>query len=151
MSWVNSLSDAEKWTFGLLAIATLVVFVALRFAIRHTRRTAAAKFRTAVLTTLSGLYPEPVNWPADVDPVLRKLFPALQTAVAQFWPFIPRRSRRAFDRAWFRYRCGLGRPIDHQCYNHYMDFGDNPDANGNFRRNVDALLSFARLVDENDR
>jgi len=101
------------------------------------RRSAAATFRTFIIATLSGLYPEPATWPDDGDPALRKLFPALQVAVAQFRPFIPLWRWRVFDRAWFRYRCATGRPIDVECYQHYMAFGDNPDANGNFRRNVD--------------
>jgi hypothetical protein len=91
MNWVNSLNDGDKWILCLLAVAMLGVFVALRFASRHVRRNAAAKFRTSVQTTLSDLYLEPVNWPADVDQVLRRLFPALQTAVTEFWPFIPSR------------------------------------------------------------
>jgi hypothetical protein len=64
--------------------------------------------------------------------------------VAQFRPFVPWWRRRAFDRAWFRYRSGTGRKIDLQNYHHYIAFGSNPEYKTEFRRNVDALLSFAK-------
>jgi hypothetical protein len=108
------------------------------------RRNAAVKFRAAFLAALSGLYPLPTNWPEDINHFLRGVFPALQNAVAEFRPFLPMWRRWAFDRAWFKYRCGTGRKIDLQNYFHYMAFGSNPNARENFRRNVDALLSFAK-------
>jgi hypothetical protein len=107
------------------------------------RRNAAAKFRAAFLSALSGLYPLPTNWPEDINHFLRGVFPALQSAVGEFRPFVAFWRRRAFDRAWFNYRCGTGREIDLQNYFHYMAFGSNPNAKENFRRNVAALLSFA--------
>jgi len=108
------------------------------------RRNAAATFRAEVLAVLKGLYPLPLEWPADITHALRKAAPALQSAVAQFRPFVPWWRRRAFDRAWFRYRSGSGREKDLQNYHHYIAFGSNPNARENFRRNVDALLSFAK-------
>jgi hypothetical protein len=39
------------------------------------RRNAAAKFRAAVLSALSGLYPLPTNWPEDINHFLRGCFP----------------------------------------------------------------------------
>jgi hypothetical protein len=107
------------------------------------KRNAATKFRAAFLTALSGLYPLPTNWPDDINRFLRGVFPTLQSAVAEFRPFVPFWRRRAFDRAWFKYRCGTGRQIDLQNYLHYIEFGSNPNAKEIFRRNVAALLSFA--------
>jgi hypothetical protein len=107
------------------------------------KRNAATKFRATFLTALSGLYPLPTNWSDDINRFLRGVFPTLQSAVAEFRPFVPFWRRRAFDRAWFKYRCGTGRQIDLQNYLHYMAFESNPNAKKLFRRNVAALLSFA--------
>jgi hypothetical protein len=51
------------------------------------RRAASAKFRATVLTALNGLYPLPMKWEKDMDAPLRAIFPALQTAVAEYRPF----------------------------------------------------------------
>lgn len=137
MDWINS-----------LIVASVVAVLAHRLTIgrdkRTVRRAAATKFRSVTLSAFTGLYPLPVNWPPDIDRTLIRIFPILQTAIAEFRPFVPWWRRRAYDRAWFRYRCGTGREIDLQNYHHYIAFGHNPDARGNFRRNVEALLKFAR-------
>ncbi|MGA8171115.1 MAG: hypothetical protein WB816_09865 [Methylocystis sp.] len=112
------------------------------------RRNASSKFRGSVLAALTGLYPHPVNWPDDIDPTLRNAFPTLQTAVEEFRPFVRWWQRRAYDRAWLRYRCATGRQVDIQCYLHYTNIQnlDEPkpptDAKITFHRNVSALLAF---------
>jgi hypothetical protein len=110
----------------------------------NAKRRASVKFYSAILAAFHGLYPLPVNWPLDIEYALRSVFPAIQTAIAEFRPYVPWWQRRAFDRAWFRYRCGTGREIDLQIYLHYTAFRDNTDAKGRFRRNVAALLAFAK-------
>jgi hypothetical protein len=139
--------DWRSYLFVGLVVAVVGAVVAHKLAIRrdrqNARRDAGAKFRVAYLSALSGLYPLPTNWPDDIDHFLRGVFPTLQSALAEFRPFVPFWRRWAFDRAWFKYRCGTGRPIDLQNYFHYMAFGSNPNAKENFRRNVAALLSFA--------
>lgn len=109
------------------------------------RRNAAIAFQFAIFETLKGLYPLPEKWPKDIEVPLRNAFASLQMAVAHFRSFVPKSERQAFDRAWAEYRCSTGRDVDVQSYHHYMDFGDNPDPRGNFRRNVEALLIFAKL------
>jgi len=137
MDWLNS-----------LIVTSVVALLAHRLTIgrdeRTARRNAQVKFRGAFLTSLSDLYPLPVNWPHDIEKALGSIFPILQTAIAEFRPFVPWWRRRAYDRAWFRYRYGTGRQIDLQNYHHYIAFGNNPDARRNFCRNVAALLRFAR-------
>lgn len=116
------------------------------------RRNAAAKFRNGVLNALNGLYPLSVNWPDDIDRALRNVFPALQTTVDEFRPFVRWWRRRANDRAWFRYRCATGRQVDIQCYLHYTDIVDldqpksSPVAKVTFHSNVSALLAFAAIA-----
>jgi hypothetical protein len=139
----------QHWRAVSAAIATaaLTGYVALRVGSKGRRAEACANFRAAVLAQFEGLYPNPVSWPeegAGIDHKLRSVFPKLQTAVAAFRPYVPWYRRWLFDRAWFRYRCATGRPIDTQCYHHYMPFVDNPQYRENFKRNVASLLSYAR-------
>jgi hypothetical protein len=135
-----------------LVVAVVTAVVAHKLAVRRdretARRNAAVRFRAAFMSALSGLYPLPTSWPADkdIDRVLRGVFPTLQGAVAEFRPFVPFWRRWLFDRAWFKYRCGTGRRIDLQNYHHYTEFGSNPNAKENLRRNVAALLSFATIL-----
>ncbi|KAF0233909.1 MAG: hypothetical protein FD177_1321 [Desulfovibrionaceae bacterium] len=44
------------------------------------------------------------------------------------------------------YKNAYGRDIDIQCYHHYMSFGDNPEYKETLKKNVDALLSFAKDI-----
>jgi hypothetical protein len=130
--------------------AVLVALLAHRLTISReklaARRTASVKFRQTVLGLFSGWYPLPVNWPDDIDRSLRIAFPTLQAAVAEFRPYVPWWRRRAFDRAWFRYRCGTGREIDLQNYHHYIAFDSNPNARVNFQKNVADLIAFSNRL-----
>jgi hypothetical protein len=143
MDWRSSLFVG---LVGMVVGGVLTHNLATRRDRQTARRNAAATFQADVLAVLKGLYPLPFEWPADPTETLRKAAPELQSAVAQFRPFIPWRRRRAFDRAWFTYRSGTGREIDVQNYHHYIAFGSNPNARENSRRNVDALLSFANVL-----
>lgn len=107
-----------------------------------------AKYRASVLEALSGLYPIPTNWPSNVDAHLRKAFPTLQRAIAEFRPYVPWYSRRSYDNAWRVYRVGTdGREIDKQVYHQYMGFTSpgEPviDPKETFRVNVSRLFRFA--------
>ncbi len=129
--------------FGSILLACFVAWLGYRTAHRGRRAAACVTFRSAVLTELGSIYPNPAAWPEDIDAFLRSHFTALQTAVENFRPFVPRWNRWRFDRAWFRYRCATGRKVDIQCYHHYMAFGDNPNYKAIFHSNVSSLLSFA--------
>jgi hypothetical protein len=121
-------------------------YIVWRNNFKSRRAQACASFRAAVLAALEGLYPVPSKWPQDsvaIDPILREVFPRLQTAVANFRPFVPWWRRHHFDRAWFRYHCSTGRSVDAQVYHHYMPFSDQPDPKLSFHANVQRLLSFA--------
>lgn len=114
---------------------------------KNARRTAAAKYRSALLESFAGLYPVPSNWPKNIDVHLRQAFPLIQRAVAEFRPYVPRRARNSYDQAWFVYRLGTdGREIDKQLYHQYMGFTDpgQPvvDPKMTFYNNVAGLLAF---------
>ncbi|MGY3265522.1 hypothetical protein [Lysobacter sp. HA35] len=115
---------------------------------KNARRSAAAKYRAALLESFAGLYPVPSNWPRDIDSHLREIFPALQRAAAEFRPYMLWRARRSYDRAWSNYRLGPGgREIDKQLYHQYMGFTDPgqpaSDPKATFKTNVARLLAFA--------
>ena len=101
----------------------------------------------------------PSNWPktTGIEPRLRAVFPALQSTVATFRPFVAAKDRAKFDEAWLNFRTRTKREIDHD-YTQYMDFTSTTlnsyggetviAANGKaqFKRNVDRLLAFAEDV-----
>jgi hypothetical protein len=129
--------------FGAVLLACFGAWLAYRTAHRGRRANACATFRSAVITELGSIYPNPVAWPDNVDVFLRAHFTALQSAVENFRPFVPWWNRWRFDCVWFRYRCATGRKVDIQCYHCYMAFGDNPNYKAIFHANVSSLLSFA--------
>jgi hypothetical protein len=111
------------------------------------RRDASQKYHATLLKAFSGLYPLPTEWPnrdSDIDQSLRKVFSELQIAIEEYRPFIPSKLRLSYDDAWSIYRNAYGRPVDYQCYHHYIPFSDNPDPKKVFHKNVERLLSFAK-------
>jgi hypothetical protein len=129
---------------GVLLSAFFLLYVHSK----NAKRTAAAKYRAALLKAFSGLYPIPSNWPRDIDSHLREIFPELQVAVAEYRTFIPWYSRKKYDYAWFVYRLDKdGREIDKQLYFHYMGFRDadrpTSDPKQEFHCNVSRLMAFA--------
>lgn len=138
-TWAVYIIVALLGVLGAFAVQRYVAF-----------RNASVKFRAAVLTALSGLYPHPANWPRDsvaIDAILKKEFPSMQAAVREFRDVLPWWRRRAFDAAWLHYCCSTGRECDKNTYHHYMPMhspGEQPpDVKAMFHDNVSKLLSFA--------
>jgi len=166
--------DIDKGTLPALTNVTLMpipTFLAPFFRLvttlfnrhsdRKTRRAnACAAFRESIHRELQGLYPHPTAWPPGpgIDQRLRSVFPALQSAVSIFRPYLSKRQQQQFDEAWLYYRTATKREIDAQSYTHYMNFTTTSvsayggltnlkqDGKETFRRNVDRLLSFAQDV-----
>jgi hypothetical protein len=129
---------------------------------REARRVnACQKFNSSIITSLSGLYPVPSNWPSHVNSTIRILeskFPALQAAVTEFRPYVPWYKKRSFDRAWRTYRLGEdGREIDGQDYWQYVPYSGQGYEDGkyikndnrltyksDFKKNIDKLLSYSK-------
>ena len=145
---------------GLSSLWKLVTAAINWLSSRSIRRAEACRdFRATFNRELAGLYPMPSNWPkaTGIEPRLRAVFPALQSAVATFRPFVPTQDRAKFDEAWLNYHTSTKRAID-QDYTHYMNITSTSlnsyggetviAANGKeqFKRNVDRLLSFAQDV-----
>ena len=140
-----------------ILLASFVGYIAWRNNFKVRRANACIAFRSAVLAELGSIYPNPANWPGDIDKFLRSKFAALQTSVENFRPFVPWWKRWLFDHAWRIYRLGEdGRDIDIQYYWQYRPHVVDGVENGryhkydntltfkeNFKKNVASLLSFA--------
>ena len=156
------LDATSLWLLAAVG-ACLAWFVPHRLSLSRERRSsfrlASGRFRSAVLTALSGLYPIPSDWPSNgtaIRDVLREKFPAIQAAAAEFRPHVPLLKRWLFDTAWRLYRLGKdGREIDQQDYSQYMPLSGSGIEKGepyvhdnrltykaNFKENVDRLLRF---------
>ncbi len=128
---------------GAILCACFVAYLSWRSNSKARRANAGSIFRAAVMLELGSIYPNPPEWPKNIDNFLRERFTNLQIAISNFRPYLPWWKRMCFDRAWFHYRCATRRKVDIQCYHHYMAFGDNPNYKKNFYDNVSHLLSFA--------
>jgi hypothetical protein len=142
-------------------VVAVVSFIYALYTGKRARRAAACKdFREAVHRELKGLYPRPTDWPKSpgIMKRLESVFPALQMAVANFRPFVPKKYQEDFDSAWAIYRNDTKRDIDHQSYTQYLNITSTTvnatggetvipnDGQANFKRHVDKLLSFAQDV-----
>lgn len=145
---------------GAILLACFGAYLAWRNGYKARRAAAAAKFRASVLSALQGLYPLPVAWPKNelrIREELQARFPVLQSAVAEFEPYVLWYKRKAFAQSWRQYRLGEdGREIDQQDYWQYVPLRGTSVINGvttyhdqtqtyrsQFKANVDLLLSFA--------
>jgi hypothetical protein len=158
------LTTGDVWFLGI-AGALALVWIGFHLTNATNRKTrfnqASATFRTKILTELEGLYPIPTKWPSEkmvIDRILKEKFANLQIAITEFKEFLPLSQRADFDKAWFIYRLGEdGREIDQQDYWQYIPHSGKSVANGkeethdntetyqgNFKRNVDNILKFAK-------
>lgn len=127
------------------------------------RAAACAAYRAALLEALRGLYPEPLDWPAeapDIVSVLESRFAPMQAAGAAFRPYLSWFARWQFDRAWNIFRHGRGRRSSGR--HNFWQYVPGPpgaapqawpgtgtplqQAQGAFRKNVDRILRFANVI-----
>lgn len=134
----------EAWQATLLAglIAALVLYHIHRL---NNRRTACGNFRHAFADALARieaahLHNSPDDRP-DVDQLLRDHFERHAAAVHEFRPFLRRRQRKLFDRAWKQYAAWVG-PA-----NSYPTFMAEAESDGDpyplLLERVRAILAFA--------
>src|SRR5450759_81622 len=87
---------------GLFALVGYIA--AHRFAMdrdrQNARIAAGTKFREKILHELGPVYPIITQWPENGHAFFKSIFPAMQSAVAEFRPFVPWWKRRFFDKAW---------------------------------------------------
>jgi hypothetical protein len=136
---------------GAIVLACFVGYIAWRNGHKARRAIACDAFRRAVLDALPGLYPDTVNWPVDIRGYLRNAFPALQSAVVAFRPFVSRRKLSDFDLAWHSFYGATDTQNEAQKYHQYMGFHEpgTTSASGHaksqelFHTNVQNLFKFA--------
>ena len=142
MTWHIYIIVALVGVLGAFAVQRYVAY-----------RNASAKFRAIVLETLNEFYPTFTTWNGALfGDILKRKFPILQSAVADFKLTLPLWRRNAFDRVWMSYCNATGRECDVNTYLHYFDAYDPANstqaeatarAQALFQTNVSRLLSFA--------
>ena len=90
------------WPFVLLAVAITCAGIYEVYN-RKRRAVAASKFRLSIHSILSGLYPEPVNWPKEVGVYLRDRLPAMQEVIEEFRYDVPQEKIPDYNKDWHRY------------------------------------------------
>lgn len=95
-------SHVPMWPLGLLAL--IVVVIGIYEVVDRKRQVSAAEnFRSTILTALSGLYPEPVNWPKDIEAHLYARLPAMREAFENFRRHVPQEKLRDYNKDWENY------------------------------------------------
>ena len=95
--------------------ALVLAFIRLRFASEIRSRDifnkAAKEFTDAFHKELKGIYPNPINWPGDIDYYLRERFDNLHEAVGKFERILPWWRKKGFIGAWFSFYNATGREM----------------------------------------
>ena len=90
------------WPFVLLALAIICAGI-YEIYNRKRRAVAANKFRLSIHSILSGLYPEPDNWPKEIGVYLRDRLPAMQEVIEEFRYDVPQEKIPDYNKDWHRY------------------------------------------------
>ncbi len=102
------------WPLVLLAGAITCAGIYGLF-VRKRRAIAANNFRLSILSILSGLYPEPVNWPKDIGVYLCDRLPAMQEAVEDFRFDVPQERIPTYNKDWHKYCQFCNEITDDKC------------------------------------
>ena len=136
-------NQVPMWPLVLLGVAIVISGI---YELFHRKRLAdAAKdFRSAILSTLSGLYPEPTNWPKSIDTYLCARLPVMQEIIEDFKPNVRQESLPAYNRDWDNY-CQFCRTevTDDKCTAAERNPGNEPDPKKIFHGLVSNLLRHA--------
>ena len=129
-------SHVPMWPLVLLGAGIVVAGIYEMFT-RKRRTEAAEEFRSAILSTLSGLYPEPTNWPRSIDTYLRARLPVMHEIIEDFRSNVRQQDIPAYNRDWDNYQeFYLNEINDDKC----IAAETNPD------RESDPKKTFHRLV-----
>lgn len=131
------------WPLVLLAAAIVIAGI---YELFHRKRLAAAAddFRSAILSTLSGLYPEPTSWPKSIDTYLCARLPVMQEIIDDFKPNVRQESLPAYNRDWDNYyQFCRAEVTDDKCAAAELNPGKEPDPKKQFHVLVSNLLRYA--------
>jgi hypothetical protein len=131
------------WPLVLLG-AGIVIAALYELFTRKRRAEAAEEFRLGILSTLSGLYPEPTNWPKSIDTYLRARLPVIHEIIEYFRPNVPQEDIPAYNRDWENYSQFCRTEItDEKCAAAEIN-PDEPDPKKKFHQLVSNLLQYGK-------
>lgn len=139
-------SHVPMWPLVLLGAGVVVAGI---YEIINSRRRqeAADEFRTAILATLSGLYPEPTHWPKSIDTYLTARLPVMHEIIESFRSTVPQEDIPAYNRDWDNYYHFCRNEVsDDKCMEAEMNPGayQDQDPKKTFHTLVSKLLSYAK-------
>lgn len=133
------------WPLVLLGAGIVVAGIYEMFT-RKRRAEAAEEFRSAIHSTLAGLYPEPTNWPKSIDTYLRARLPVMQEIIEDYRSNVPQEDIPAYNTDWENYqRFCRSEVTDDKCTAAEMNPGKEPDPKKTFYTLVSNLLRYAKL------
>lgn len=136
-------NQVPMWPLVLLAVAIVISGIYELFH-RKQRANAIDDFRSAILSTLSGLYPEPANWPKSIDTYLCARLPVMQEIIDDFKPNVPQENLPAYNRDWDNYYQFCRTEVtDDKCMAAELNSGTEPDPKKQFHTLVSNLLRHA--------
>jgi len=136
-------NKVPMWPLVLLGVGIVIagIYELIR---RKQHAEAVDEFRSAIFSTLSGLYPEPTNWPKSIDTYLRARLPVMQEIIENIKPDHPQEEVKAYNADWDNY-CQFCRSevTDEKCESADLNPAE-PDPKKKFRTLVSNLLRYAR-------
>lgn len=95
-------NKVPMWPLVLLAVAIAIsgIYELIR---RKQHAAAVDEYRAAILSTLSGLYPEPTRWPKSIDTYLCARLPVMQDIIENFKPDVPQDDLKGYNKDWENY------------------------------------------------
>lgn len=137
-------NQVPMWPLVLLAAALVFSGIYELFQ-RRLHAQAVRDYRTRMLSTLAGLYPEPANWPKSIDTYLRARLPVMEEIILDFKPYVPQKDLPAYNRDWDEYiHFCRAEVTDDQCAAAELDPGSVSNPKKKFHHLVSNLLSYAR-------
>ncbi len=130
------------WPLVLLAVGIVFAGIYELFT-RKRRADAANEFRTAILATLSGLYPEPTRWPKSIDTYLSARLPVMHEIIESFRPNVPQKDIPAYNDDWDNYYDFCHEVTDDKCVEAELNPGHVLDPKKKFHALISRLLHYA--------
>ena len=116
-------TEVPGWPFVLIAFALICAGL---FEIYNRKRHARAvnRFRLSIHSILSGLYPEPLNWPKDIDVYLCEKLPAMQRVIEEFRYRVPQADIPKYNKDWHSYYKFCDEITDDSCNTEDLNSGE---------------------------
>jgi hypothetical protein len=136
-------NQMPMWPLVLLAAALVFSSIYELFQ-RRIHNQAVRDYRARILSVLSGLYPEPTNWPKSIDTYLCARLTVMQEIIEEFKPYVPQKDLPAYNRDWDNYiHFCRAEVTDDQCTAAELNPGSEPSPKKKFHHLVSNLLSYA--------